>query len=127
MTGRYRIVDRPRFFRVLRKFFKYISVPTILIAVFLTVFLSYVAIDHNSGGYYCDYYDSEGAIYRERQGCSVRIARVAEYFIETMGIIFLLVSPFFLILGGMFYTLYFVFSPQRLGFNDRFGPERRRP
>lgn len=110
-----RIDDRSRFVRVLRRFLKYVFVPPALAALLLGIFLSYVAVDHNSGGYYCDYYDRDGFFYRERQECSVRTERLLEFFAEAAGAILVLSSAVFAILGLAAYLMYFVLAPERLG------------
>ena len=115
MTWHYRIDDRTRFFRVLRRFLKYIFVPAALATLLLSVFLSYVAVEHNSGGYYCNYYDQDGFFYRERQDCSVETERVFVFFIGTAGAVFLLSGTFLAVLGIGVYLRYLVVAPERLG------------
>lgn len=115
MIARYRIVDRARFLRVLRRFLKYIFIPPIVITVMLSSFLSFVAVDHNSGGYYCDYYDKEGLIYRESHGCSVELGRLSRFFVRTAAVFFIMSSSVSLVFGVGFYGMYFILSRERLG------------
>lgn len=115
MAEGYRIVDRARFFRVLRRFLKYIFVPPIVITAMLTVFLSLVVVDHNSGGYYCNYYDKEGLIYREAHECSVELGRLSRFFARTAAVYFFLLGSVSAVFGLGFYGMYFIYADERLG------------
>lgn len=121
MFAGYRIVDRTRFFRVLRRFLKYFLFPPFAIALLLTIFLSYVAVDHNAGGYYCEYYSGEGHIYRGRQECSVEIGRLSEFSVNTAVSLFVLLVLPSAVFGFGFYILYVVYSHRRLGFGKAAG------
>ncbi len=114
MLPKYRIVDRAKFFRILRRTAAWVFSLTLGISLLVGYFFASTALTLNRGGKYCDYYN-EGLIYYAPDDCYIEILALLDHAWPFALLAFCVFIVFFSSLALGMALLYLRYQHERLG------------
>ena len=114
MLPRYRIVDRPRFFRILRRTALCVLSWTLGMSFLVGYFFASTALTRNKDGKFCDYYN-EGLIYYPPDDCYIEIMALLDRAWPFALLAFCVFILFFSSIALGTVLLYLRYQHERLG------------